>query len=141
MDQNQLQDDDYVIISLDDVNPPKADPRPAYAGEISSYIDSIADSLWPVNKTIHDNPELNYEEYIAHEALVKFMRSQEGWKVTGSAYQIETAWITVYDSGRKGPVVSFNVEMGNDFSSLHTYVLHMLLNPRKLPHLTSETTP
>ncbi|KUI61840.1 Peptidase M20 domain-containing protein 2 [Cytospora mali] len=109
MDQ---QDDDYVIICHDDANL-RADSGPAYASDISSYIDSIADSIWPVNKKIHDNPELNYEEHIAHETLVKFMRSQEGWKVTQSAYQIETAWVAVYDSGRKGPVVSFNVEMGN----------------------------
>ncbi|KUI69744.1 Peptidase M20 domain-containing protein 2 [Cytospora mali] len=109
MDQ---QDDDYVIICRDDANL-RADSRPAYASDISSYIDSIADSIWPVNKKIHDNPELNYEEHIAHETLVRFMRSQEGWKVTQSAYQIETAWVAVYDSGRKGPVVSFNVEMGN----------------------------
>jgi hypothetical protein len=101
------QDDDWVLVSRD-VNK----PEPAYLRDISSYIDSIADSLWPVNKTIHDNPELGYEEYIAHDTLVQFMKSQGGWKVTPSAYGIETAWVAVHDSGRKGPVVSFNVEMG-----------------------------
>lgn len=114
----QEQDDDYVVISLDDSNT-NTDPGPAYASEINHYIDSIADCLWPVNKKIHDNPELNYKEYIAHAALVKFMRSQEGWTVTESAYQIDTAWIAVYDSGRKGPVVSFNVEMGGSRQQLH----------------------
>lgn len=84
----------------------------AYLGEISAYVDSLADALWPVNKTIHDNPELNFKEYIAHDALTKFMQSQEGWKVQPSAYGMETAWVAVYDSGKKGPVVSFNAEMG-----------------------------
>lgn len=84
----------------------------AFLGEISAYVDSIADALWPVNKTIHDNPELNFKEYIAHDALTKFMQSQEGWKVQSSAYGMETAWVAVYDSGKKGPVVSFNAEMG-----------------------------
>lgn len=105
------RDDDYVIISHGDAHL-RADPEPTYLGDISSYIDSIAESLWPVNKKIHDHPELNYKEYIAHEALVKLMQSQEGWKVSPSIYGLETAWMAVYDSGRKGPVVSFNVEMG-----------------------------
>lgn len=99
--------DDWVLVSRD-----VDEPEPPYLGDISSYVDSIADALWPVNKTIHDNPELGYEEYIAHDTLIKFMKSQGGWKVTPSAYGIKTAWIAVHDSGRKGPVVSFNVEMG-----------------------------
>lgn len=129
------QDDDYVIISVDDAKLGD-NPGPAYASEISSYIDCIANSLWPVNKTIHDNPELNYEEYIAHEALVKFMRSQEGWNVTESAYHIETAWIAVYDSGRKGPVISFNVEMGKPYHYLLTILKDFqLTSPKKTPWL------
>ncbi|KAI7773350.1 hypothetical protein LA080_011208 [Diaporthe eres] len=99
-------DDDWVFVS--DVND---EPEPPYLRDISSYVDNIADSLWPVNKTIHDNPELGYEERIAHDTLVRFMRSRDGWKVTPSAYGLETAWIAVHDTGRKGPVVSFNVEM------------------------------
>lgn len=100
-------DDDWVFVSdVDD------EPEPPYLRDISSYVDNIADSLWPVNKTIHDNPELGYQERIAHDTLVRFMRSRGGWKVTPSAYGLETAWIAVHDTGRKGPVVSFNVEMG-----------------------------
>lgn len=101
------QDGDWVIVSHDD-----DEPDPPYLHDISSFVDSIAESLWPVNKKIHDNPELAYKEYIAHDALVGFMSSQGGWKVTPSAYGLETAWIAVHDTGRKGPVVSFNVEMG-----------------------------
>lgn len=86
--------------------------QPDYLGETSSYVDGIADALWPVNRTIHDNPELCYKEYIAHETLTNFMRSQEGWRVTPSAYGLETAWVAVYDSGKRGRVVSFNAEMG-----------------------------
>ncbi|KAF4302434.1 putative peptidase m20 [Botryosphaeria dothidea] len=92
-------DDDWVLVS------------PDYLGEIGSYIDTIADSLWPINKKIHDNPELGYKEYIAHEALTSFLKKQDGWKVTPSAYGMETAFVAVFDSGKKGPVVSFNAEM------------------------------
>lgn len=86
---------------------------PPYLASISWYLNAIADSLlWPMNKKIHDNPELNYKEFIAHKTLTSIMRSQPGWQVTPSAYGLATAWTAVYDSGREGPVVSFNAEMG-----------------------------
>lgn len=103
--------DDFVMVSRDDAGL-SIYGGPDYLSEIGAYIDSVAKSLWPVNKKIHDNPELNYEEYIAHEALTTFMKSQKGWEVTPSAYGMKTAWVAVYDSGKEGPVVSFNAEMG-----------------------------
>lgn len=79
---------------------------------ISQVIDNIGDEFWPVNKKIHDNPELGYKEFIAHDVLTKFMRSRDGWHVTPSAYGMKTAWVASFDSGEPGPVVSFNAEMG-----------------------------
>ncbi|GME23833.1 Peptidase m20 [Neofusicoccum parvum] len=102
--------EDWVLVSSDVVSDPTS--APDYLAEIGSYIDSIADPLWPINKKIHDNPELGYKEYIAHEALTSFLKTQKGWKVTPSAYGMETAFVAVFDSGKKGPVVSFNAEMG-----------------------------
>jgi len=55
---------------------------------------------------------LNFKEYIAHETLVKFMKTRKGWKVTPSAYGIETAFIAEFESGKKGAVVSYNAEYG-----------------------------
>ncbi|GME42252.1 Peptidase m20 [Neofusicoccum parvum] len=101
--------EDWVLVSSDVVSDPTS--APDYLAEIGSYIDSIADPLWPINKKIHDNPELGYKEYIAHEALTSFLKAQKGWKVTPSAYGMETAFVAVFDSGKKGPVVSFNAEM------------------------------
>ncbi|KAI2472980.1 hypothetical protein F4781DRAFT_257221 [Annulohypoxylon bovei var. microspora] len=101
--------DDFVFVSYEDAD--LAQSKLGYLGDISEFLDSIADDLWPVNKKIHDNPELGYEEFIAHETLTKFMASRPGWKVTPSAYGLATAWVAVFDSGKKGPVVSFNVEM------------------------------
>jgi metal-dependent amidase/aminoacylase/carboxypeptidase family protein len=83
-----------------------------YLAEIDRYIDDLEEALWPLNSYIHENPELAFEEYKAHEALTKFMQTREGWHVTPSAYGIETAWVAFYDSGRPGPVVSFNAEYG-----------------------------
>ena len=79
---------------------------------MSEYIDSISEILRPISLKIHDNPELCYEEFIAHKTLTEFMKTREGWKVTPSAYGIETAFIAEYDSGKKGPVISYNAEYG-----------------------------
>lgn len=85
---------------------------PSYLQEIDDYIEGLELFLWPLNKYIHVNPELAFREYKAHDALTKYMQSQKGWKVTRSACGLETAWIAEYDSGKPGPVVSFNAEMG-----------------------------
>jgi hypothetical protein len=81
-------------------------------GFISAYVDSVSEELWPVNMKIHSNPELCYEEFIAHETLTTFLMAKAGWKVTPSAYGIATAFAAEYDSGKPGPVVSFNAEYG-----------------------------
>ncbi|KAF2830047.1 putative amidohydrolase [Ophiobolus disseminans] len=81
-----------------------------YLSDIDVSVDGFREALWPLNKFIHDNPELAFKEYKAHEALARFMGSQNDWKVTTSAYGIETAWIASFDSGGPGPVVSFNAE-------------------------------
>jgi metal-dependent amidase/aminoacylase/carboxypeptidase family protein len=104
-------DDDYVFINAED-----AEERPGeevgHLGDISGFIDDIASELWKINKTIHDNPELGYKEFIAHKTLTSFMAKRHGWKVTPSAYGLATAWVAVFDTRKKGPVVSYNVEMG-----------------------------
>ncbi|KAK2736941.1 peptidase M20 (amidohydrolase) [Colletotrichum kahawae] len=107
-------DDDFVFISHSDCKPSTTTNPASFStplDEISAIVESFAEDLWPVNKKIHDNPELGYKEFIAHDTLTAFMRSRPGWKVTPSAYGMETAWVAVYDTGRKGPVISFNAEM------------------------------
>ncbi|KAH8650110.1 hypothetical protein BX600DRAFT_517323 [Xylariales sp. PMI_506] len=106
--------DDFVMVSLEEDGDNAQKTRaqtPQYLGQISSYVDSIADDLWPVNKRIHDNPELGFKEFIAHDALTGFLKGRPGWKVMPSAYGMATAWVAVWDSGKKGPVISYNVEM------------------------------
>jgi len=93
-------------------------PPPEYLPEIDKAINSLADALWPLNTFIHSHPELAFKEHQAHDALTGFMRSQKdpSWEVTPSAYGLETAWTAVYDSGKPGPVVAFNAEMGKYLS-------------------------
>lgn len=88
-----------------------------YMSIISQHISSLTPSLRHLSLTIHDNPEVRNKEYIAHEALTKFMSEQKGqkWDVTPSAYGIGTAFVAVFDSGKEGSVVSFNAEYGEFF--------------------------
>ncbi|KAF2106019.1 hypothetical protein BDV96DRAFT_591707 [Lophiotrema nucula] len=110
-----MEEDGFIIIpKIDQLAPCQTacqEDVQGHLSDIGTVIDNLSEHLWPLNKFIHDNPELAFKEYKAHAALVKFMLSQKGWNVTPSAYGMETAWKAEYDSGRKGPVVSFNVEM------------------------------
>ncbi|GJC89232.1 peptidase M20 domain-containing protein 2 [Colletotrichum liriopes] len=91
-----------------------------YFEAVSEYIDSIVDDLWPINKDIHDNPELGYEEIKAHELLTSFMESHDGWNVTRSIYNISTAFVAVFEGSGDGPVVSFNAEYASIGGALAT---------------------
>ncbi|EPE08104.1 peptidase m20 domain containing 2 [Ophiostoma piceae UAMH 11346] len=86
-------------------------PYGSYLAEIEQFVDALHSSLWPINSYIHCNPELSFQEHKAHNALTSFMELQDGWHVTRSAYNMETAWAATYDSGRAGPVVALNAEM------------------------------
>lgn len=115
-----MEEDGFILVPREsdecyqyNFNSVQDDGSPGYLSEIDNFIETLGDSLWPLNKFIHENPELAFQEHKAHQALTDFMRSRkEGWQVTSSAYGIETAWVAIYDSGNPGPVVSFNVEMG-----------------------------
>lgn len=104
--------EDFVLVGLDDEDIRRAPQALALLGEVERAVDDVAESFWPINQCIHDHPELGYHEIRAHAALTDFMGTQQGWKVTPSAYGMDTAWVAVFDSGKKGPTVSFNAEMG-----------------------------
>lgn len=92
---------------------------PPFLEEISSFLEDASVVLWPLNRHIHDHPELAFHEFEAHRRLTAFYEERTigsgdtaaHWSVTREAYGLRTAWVAVYDSGRPGPVVSFNVEM------------------------------
>lgn len=105
-------DDDFVLVSQSGEEEVAVEAAPEYLDGIDQYINKLQSTLWQLNVFIHDNPELAYREHKAHDALTNFMRAQSGWKVTPSAFGMLTAWKAVYDTGKPGPVVSFNAEMG-----------------------------
>ncbi|AEO59471.1 hypothetical protein MYCTH_51839 [Thermothelomyces thermophilus ATCC 42464] len=118
-----MEDDGFVVVSRESTQDSCPDHVPRqveessgsnnnFVSEIGIYIESLGETLWKLNQYLHENPELAFKEYKAHQALTDFLRSrEEKWHITPSACGLETAWIAVHDSGRNGPVVSFNVEM------------------------------
>lgn len=71
--------------------------------------DDITNALRRLSEFIHDNPELCFKEYRAHNACIAFLQQHcvEGWKITASAYELETAWEAVYTQGTEGRRVVF----------------------------------
>ena len=110
-----IEDDDYVIVSLgegDNTNCWQHVGDTSYLDQISNAVENLGETFWLLNRQIHETPELAFKEYKTHDALTAYLETHRGWRVTRSAYGIETAWEAVYDSGKAGPVVSFNAEMG-----------------------------
>ncbi|CAI6333517.1 unnamed protein product [Periconia digitata] len=108
-----MEVDDFIIVSSEEdlTDLDYRNMADNILTDIDMLIEELRETLWPLNRFIHKNPELAFKEYKAHDSLTEFMRKQEGWKVTSSAYGMETAWVATYDSGQAGPVVSFNAEM------------------------------
>jgi metal-dependent amidase/aminoacylase/carboxypeptidase family protein len=92
--------------------------HPHYISDIEQVVVGLDDIAWTLSCYLHDNPEIGFAEYKAHDALTDFMKSHEGWKVRPSAYGMDTAWVAVYDTGRPGPVVAFNAEMGRHLQEI-----------------------
>lgn len=97
------------MVSLSDSSSSDTD-RPARIGR---YIELISDDLRAISLDIHDHPELRYKERHAHHLLTEYLKKQDGWEVTPSAYGIDTAFVAISPAGdANGPVVSFNAEYG-----------------------------
>ena len=96
------------MIQRQDVEPTKN----AMLDAVDRTIGQLSADLRDISISIHDNPELQFKEHHAHKVLTEYLQKQEGWVVTPSAYGFETAFVATYDTGEKGPVVSFNAEYG-----------------------------
>ena len=114
-----------VLVAAEDVLKPRelsqATDMP-HAPAISDYLDSVTEELANISQTLWENPELGYEEHMAHDLLTAFMESKEGWSVNKSIYGLDTAFSATYEGSGEGPVVSFNAEYGE-------CLVHVLPNP------------
>lgn len=65
-------------------------------------------ALRDLSKYIHDNPELRFKEYLAHDACIEFLKTHcANWKITPKAYGLDTAWEAVYSQGQGGRKIVF----------------------------------
>lgn len=104
---------DFVLVSANEQSSEETrDGSTRYLVDIDDAVECLRETLEPLNKYIHEHPELAFKEFMSHNALTKYMKSHHGWKVTTSAYGMDTAWVATYDGYNPGPVVSFNAEMG-----------------------------
>ncbi|KAE8376404.1 hypothetical protein BDV26DRAFT_294150 [Aspergillus bertholletiae] len=75
---------------------------------IGAQLNDLGPSLrTDVNKVIHDNPELGYDEVIAHDTLSSYLE-QRGFTVARQAYGIDTSFEAEVGSG--GRLVVFCAE-------------------------------
>ncbi|KAK5740905.1 hypothetical protein LTR17_004259 [Elasticomyces elasticus] len=100
-------DDSYILI---DSNAEAMSANKDFLEAIGNEIDSLSGDMRTISLEIHDHPELQFKEFHAHKVLTEYLSKQAGWAVTPSAYNIATAFVAVYDTGKKGPVVSYNAE-------------------------------
>ncbi|CZR53398.1 related to metal-dependent amidase/aminoacylase/carboxypeptidase [Phialocephala subalpina] len=75
--------------------------------DIDRTIENISSTLHEAIKHIYNNPELAFEEFIAHDTLCSFLE-QQGFSVTRRAYGVETAFEVL--SGEGGRLISINAE-------------------------------
>ncbi|KAK1086890.1 hypothetical protein LTR48_003106 [Friedmanniomyces endolithicus] len=101
------EDNSYVMVNPNVGHPTSS---PDYFTAICAEVDNLSADLRTISLEIHDIPELQYKEFHAHKVLTEYLARKLGWTVTPSAYGIATAFVAVFDSGRKGAVVSFNAE-------------------------------
>lgn len=78
-----------------------------YQQIINKSIDGLDDVLSDINKKIHEDPELGYSEFHAHDNIVALLRAQ-GLEVTPHAHELETSFSCEFGSG--GRVVVYNAE-------------------------------
>lgn len=74
----------------------------AYLNGSLNAIDAANKPLHELNKQIHGNPELAYQEFFAVKTISSFLRGQ-GYSVTDHAYGLETSFTA--EVGKGGPLV------------------------------------
>ncbi|KAF9403893.1 hypothetical protein BGZ94_004471 [Podila epigama] len=65
------------------------------AKDLLEAIDQASEELRQLSLTIHDNPEVGYQETLAHKVLTEYL-TQQGFQVTRHACGIKTAFIAEY---------------------------------------------
>jgi metal-dependent amidase/aminoacylase/carboxypeptidase family protein len=66
------------------------------------------DALRELSKYLLAHPELAFNEHLAHDACIEFLKMHcGGWKITPKAYGLDTAWEAMYTQGNGGRRIVF----------------------------------
>ncbi|GKT64036.1 peptidase M20 domain-containing protein 2 [Colletotrichum tofieldiae] len=74
---------------------------------IEEHIQTLTDQLYTLNKQLHDEPEIAFQEFKAQKCISEFLESQ-GHSVECGPYKLPTSFESRY--GSKGRCVNFNAE-------------------------------
>ncbi|KAJ9418091.1 hypothetical protein QL093DRAFT_2591472 [Fusarium oxysporum] len=72
---------------------------------IDTYIKGLSDELYTLNKQIHDEPEIAFQEFKAQTHISDFLE-QQGHSVQRGAYNLPTSLESIYGSQRPMPSVA-----------------------------------
>ncbi|WVQ74470.1 hypothetical protein IAR50_004071 [Cryptococcus sp. DSM 104548] len=98
-----------TIDSLKNLVPPTASlVKDEIKDAIVHAIDAIDADMRDLNLAIHQNPELGFKEFKAHENLVTSLKKL-GFNVTNPS-SLPTAFVATYTQGKNGRVFGFNSE-------------------------------
>ncbi|KAM0453470.1 hypothetical protein ACHAO4_005063 [Trichoderma viride] len=71
---------------------------------VNSHLDEVSAQLREVNRAIHDNPELGYKEFQAHDTITSFLEKQ-GFDVKRKTWGLDTSFEATIGSGGRQVVV------------------------------------
>ncbi|KAM0249489.1 hypothetical protein ACHAQJ_009037 [Trichoderma viride] len=71
---------------------------------VNTHLDEVSSELRTVNKAIHDNPELAYKEFHAHDTITSFLEKQ-GFDVKRKTWGLDTSFEATIGSGGRQVVV------------------------------------
>ncbi|KAF5664248.1 amidohydrolase [Fusarium heterosporum] len=98
-----LDDSDISAVNSHQTLPPDETVREA----INDYVLTLQPKLKSLNSFIHENPELAYKEYKAHDTICHLLEDL-GHQVKRHAYGLGTSFEAI--SGKGGRIVNFNAE-------------------------------
>ncbi|KAF9223957.1 amidohydrolase [Gyrodon lividus] len=90
--------------------PSHFDAKSDFMTTIGTTIDIIDSALRSLSLSLHDHPELMFEEKYAHDILTDFMESH-GFVVTRQYLGLKTAWRAEFTHGKGGRTLGINSEM------------------------------
>jgi amidohydrolase len=71
---------------------------------VNTHLDEVSSQLRTVNKAIHDNPELAFKEFNAHDTITSFLEKQ-GFDVKRKTWGLDTSFEATIGSGGRQVVV------------------------------------